>query len=105
MIWHPDVPNLPIKKPKKIEAIETMDKAFLDSLPPLEVQEMVDGAADAVAHACKRELKEATHEKCLEIVSVALTVTGSAIGGTVGNAMVAQADKAAKLATDQYFPE
>ncbi len=105
MIWHPDVPNLPIKKPKKIEDIEQMDPTFLNSLPGTEVQEMVDGAAEAVAKAFKQQVPNGTHEQCLEIVSVALTITGSGIGGQVGNAMISQADKNAERVASLFFPE
>lgn len=105
MIWHPDVPNLPIKKPKKIEDIEQMDPAFLNSLPKVEVQELVDGAAEAVAQAYKQQIPKGNREQCLEIVSVALTVTGSAIGGQVGNAMIAQADKNGERVASLFFPQ
>lgn len=103
MIWHPDVPNLPIKKPKRIEAIEKMDPTYRESLPQVEVQELVDDAAEAVAKEYKKEFPNGTHERCIELVSVALTVTGSAIGGQVGNAMIAQADKNAERVATMYF--
>lgn len=105
MGWYPDVPKLPIKKPRLIEQLEQKNRAFLDSLPGTEVQETVDNIADAVAAEYKKEVPKGNREMCLEIVSVALTVTGSAIGGQVGNAMVAQSDKAALRATENYFPE
>ena len=66
------------------------------------MQETVDNIAEAIAGAYKKEHPKGT-PKCLEIVSLALTVTGSAIGGHVGTAMVAESDKAAQRATNLYF--
>lgn len=104
MSWYPDVPNLPIAKPKEIEALEQRGRTYLDSMPPLEVQETVDNIAEAVAVAYKKKNAKGDREGCLEVVSVALKVTGSAIGGHVGNAMVAQCDTAAERAIEIYFP-
>jgi hypothetical protein len=105
MSWHPDVPNIPIKKPKEIETLELMDRVSLDSMPPMEVQEKVDEIAHSVARDYKKQVKNGTFEGCLEIVSVALRVTGSAIGGNVGNAMIAECDTAALNACRIAFPE
>lgn len=104
MTWHQDVPSIPIKKPKEIEALELMNRVSLDSMPPLEVQEKVDEIAHAVARDYKKQIKNGTFEECLEIVSIALSVTGSAIGGQVGNAMVAASNSAAQIASRHAFP-
>lgn len=104
MRWHPDVPDLPINKPKQIEKLEMMDRKSLDSMPPVEVKEKVDEIAHAVAKECKRQIKNCSYETCVEVVSVAMEVTGSAIGGHVGTAMIAAQDEAAKTACEIYFP-
>jgi len=104
MGWNPDEKQFPMKKPRQLEKLEQMDRVFLDSLPGVEVQDMVDNIAEAIAGAYKKEHPKGNKARCLEIVSSALTVTGSAIGGRVGTSMVAQSDKAAKRATEIYFP-
>lgn len=105
MTWHPDVPSIPIKKPKEVESLELMDRVSLDSMPPLEVQEKVDEIAHSVARDYNSQVKNGNFDACLEIVSVALRVTGSAIGGQVGKAMIAESDTAAIKASREIFPE
>lgn len=103
MKWHPDVPDIPIKKPKQIEKLERMDRVMLDSMPSAEVDEKVEEIAIAVAKECKKQIKNCSFESCIEMVSIALETTGSAIGGKVGTAMIAAQDKAAKSACSIYF--
>ena len=104
MRWHPDVPDLPIRKPKEIEDLELMDRAVLDSMPPLEVEETVAQIAHAVARDYMLDKREnGTEQECLELISIALKVTGAAIGGHVGNAMVAESDSAAATACKLAF--
>jgi hypothetical protein len=105
MSWPPDVPNIPIKKPKEIEVLELTDSAFLDSMPPLEVQEKIEEIAHATARDYKEQVKNGSFEECLEIVTIALEVTGSAIGGQVGRAMVAACNSAALNASRNMFPD
>lgn len=104
MAWHPDVPDLPIKKPKVIEKIEKMDPVELNSLPGVEVQELVDEVAHAVAKAYKNEVVNGNIDECEEVISIALSVTGSAIGGQVGLTMIAESDSAAEKASAIVFP-
>lgn len=104
MTWHPDVPDIPIKKPKEIEELELADRAVLDSMPGVEVKETVEQIAHAVARDYKKQKVNGNYDECLEIVSVALKVTGSAIGGKVGRAMIAACDTAAEEAAQQFFP-
>src|SRR6187431_1496425 len=104
MNWHPDVPDLPIKKPREIEILELMDRASLDSMPPLEVYEKVDEIAHAVARDYKIQVLDGSFEECAEVVSVALKTTGSAIGGHVGNAMISARNSAALRASLGAFP-
>jgi hypothetical protein len=105
MAWHPDIPSIPIKKPKEIETLELMDRVLLDSMTPLEVHEKVEEIAHSVARDCKAEVKNGNFDTCLGIVSVALRITGSAIGGQVGKAMIAECDTAALKASREAFPE
>ena len=104
MSWHPDVPDLPIKKPREIEHLELMDRASLDSMPPMEVDEKVDEIAHAVARDYKSQIENGSFDECAEIVSIALKTTGSAIGGHVGNAMIAARNSAALKASLDAFP-
>lgn len=105
MAWHPDVPNLPIKKPREIEDLEQMDRAFLDSLPGIEVEGKVKQIAHAVARDYKKQKKNGSFDECLEVVSVALRVTGAAIGGQVGRAMIAAYDSESLAAAQEFFPK
>jgi hypothetical protein len=106
MRWHPDVPDIPLRKPKEIEKLELMDRAVLDSMPGVEIQETVDQIAHAVARTYIEDRQaSATPTECEELVSIALRVTGGAIGGKVGNAMIAEADKAAIAACRLAFPK
>ncbi len=104
MKWHPDIPDLPIEKPKQIEQLEQMDRVSLDSMPPMEVQEKVEEIAHAVASAYKEQVKHGSFDTCVEIVSTALTMTGSSIGGHVGDALIANSDKASHHACSIAFP-
>lgn len=101
---HPDVPNLPIEKPKEIEALEQMDRSYLDSMQHTEIQEKVEQIAHAVARDYKKKKKKGSFEECREIVSIALRVTGSAIGGKMGTAMIAATDSASLIASRDAFP-
>ena len=104
MSWHPDIPDIPIKKPKEVENLELMDKVSLDSMPSVEVGEKVDEIAHAVARDYKSQIKNGSFDECVEIVSIALETTGSAIGGHVGNAMIAASNSAALKASQDTFP-
>lgn len=103
-MWHPDVPNLPIKKPKEIEELELMDRSYLDSMPKIEIQEKIEQIAHAVARDYKKQAKKGSFDECLEVVSIALKVTGSAIGGKLGTAMIAATDFASLIASRDAFP-
>jgi hypothetical protein len=105
MSWHPDIPDIPISKPEKIARLERMDRSFLDSLPGTEVEELVQDAALSIAKTYKKEKQKPSCTECCEVVSVAMTVTGSAIGGQVGLALIADADSAAENACRSLFPE
>jgi hypothetical protein len=104
MGWHPDVPDLPIKKPKQIETLEKLDPRVREAMMAVEIEERIKEIAHAVAEAYTKSTKNPKYEVCLEIVSVALRVTGSSLGGRLGTAMIASSEHAAKIATDAAFP-
>lgn len=103
MPWHPDIPDVPIKKPKIIEDLEQTDLTVRESMRSLEIDETIDAVAHAVALAFKKEC-QGSYDECEEVVSIALTVTGSALGGRLGNAMIAASEHAAKSASRTVFP-
>lgn len=103
MKWHPDVPDLPIDKPKEIESLELMDPKILDSMPGVEVKEKVEEIAHAVAKAYKKQRPKGDFDECVEVVSIALSVTGGAIGSQVGTAMIAESENAARTACELVF--
>lgn len=95
MPWHPDIPDLPIDKPKIIENLEQMDKAVLNSMPSAEVDEMIESVAYDIAMAYRDKFPNGSIEECFNFVSIALSVTGSSVGGKVGLSMVAASDEIA----------
>lgn len=99
-----DIPNLPIKKPKQIARLEQTDRATLDSMPGVEVDELVEEIAHATAAAYQEQYPEGHYDECVEMVSISLTTTGSAIGGHVGNAMIAASDKQSQAVCRLLFP-
>lgn len=103
MRWHPDVPDLPINKPKEIEKLESMDRRSLDSMPGVEINKKIEQIANAVAREYKEQKPKGTYSECMEVVQTALTVTGSAIGGKVGIAMIAECENAAKTACQTLY--
>lgn len=105
MKWHPDVPDLPIEKPEALESLEKADAHFLDSMPGVEIDEKIDEVSEAVARAYKKQSSDSNYDECVEVVSIALNVTGSAIGGKMGTAMVARNENAAKTACRIVFSE
>lgn len=97
MPWDLDNPDIPVKKPKEVTELETMGKTNRDSMPPREMDEKVEDAALAVAKSYKK-LPGADYEGCIGVVTVALTVTGSALGGKFGAHMVSLSVSEAELA-------
>ncbi|MBA3816654.1 MAG: hypothetical protein H0X29_09100 [Parachlamydiaceae bacterium] len=96
--WHPDTPDLPIEKPLIIENLEKMDPSTLNSMPPAEIDEMIESIAYNVAKAYKEKFHNGDIKGCIDFVSIALNVTGSSLGGKIGLAMVAGSDIVAKKA-------
>lgn len=104
MVWHPDIPDIPISKPEQVARLEKMDRRMLDSMPGAEVDEIVHDVVQSLADTYRKEMKKGNYKECVEVVSVGLTVTGAAIGGKVGNALVAASETAAHEACRLIFP-
>ena len=105
MQWYPDLPELPIRKPQQIEDLELMSQINLDSMPAVEIQEKVDEIAHAVASGYKQQIVNGSREECQAVVSIALTSTGSAIGGRMGNELIAQSHRTSQEAALVAYPE
>jgi hypothetical protein len=103
MTWHPDVPDLPIKKPKIVEDLECSSLSERESMRSLEIEETIEAVAHSVALAFKKQCQGGYNE-CEEVVSIALTLTGSALGGRLGTAMVAASEHVAKTTSRIVFP-
>lgn len=103
MKWYPDLPDLPIKKPKQIDDLEQMSRIMLDSMPQVEVQEKIDAIAHALVLMYKKQFPKGSVDDCMNIASIALQATGSAIGGHVGNSLISQNMTASKRACDDLF--
>lgn len=104
MSWPPDTPDLPIRKPKEIEKLESMDTVSLNSMPGMEIDETVDDVAYAVARDYRKSGGKDIDE-CINIVSIALSMTGSSLGGKLGTAMVAASNSASIKASHLVFDE
>lgn len=102
MAWHPDNPDIPIRKPRALSKLEKMDFHTLQAMPPVEVDEVCHDVAQGVAEEYHKE-KGGSYEECVSVVSVALTTTGSAIGGHVGDLMIGQSDSLASHACRAVF--
>ena len=104
MLWHPDVPELEIKKPTEILQFEELSPEILEAMSTMEIHARIDRAAEAVAREYKKE-KDESYDECVNIVSIALSVTGNAIGGKVGALMVGRSDSSAIQASRLVYPE
>lgn len=105
MPWHPDIPDLPLDKPKIIEDLEQMDPAIRNSMPPAEMDEIIESIAYDVAKAYKKKFPKGSIEECFNFVSIALRVTGSALGGKIGLSMVASCDTVAETACRFFYED
>lgn len=104
MNWPPDNPEIPIKKPRAIARLEKMDFHTLEAMPPVEIDEVSRDLAQGVAEEYSHQ-KGANFDDCIDMVSIALTETGSAIGGKVGSHMIGKCDKIAHDACRLAFPD
>jgi hypothetical protein len=104
MPWDLDNPEIPVNKPKEIRELEAMGQKNLESMPPREMDEKVEDAALAVARSYKK-LPDADVEGCVAVVSVALNVTGSALGGKFGAHMLSYSETEAEHICRFIFEE
>ena len=104
MTWDLDNPEIPVNKPKEIDELEAMGRVNRDSMPPREMDEKVEDSAEAVAKSCKK-LPSCDYDQCVTIVSTALNVTGSSLGGAFGNHMLSLSDSMAEHACRHHFEE
>ncbi len=102
MVWDLDNPDIPINKPKEIRELEAMGKADRESMPPREMDEKVEDAAEGIARAYKK-LPGSNYQDCLDVVSVALNVTGAALEGKFGTHMLSLSDSEAERACKLIF--
>lgn len=104
MVWDLDNPDIPLNKPKVIKQLEAMGKTDRESMPPREMDEKLDEAAEALAKAYQK-LPGADYDGCLDVVTVALDVTGTALEGKFGTHMLSQGAAAAERACKFLFKE
>lgn len=102
MSWHPDVPELNIPKPLAIKELESLGDDVLNAMDTVEIHHRIDDAANQIAQAYIKE-KNNTYESCVDFISMALSVTGNAIGGKVGALFVARSQKAAEQAAHRVY--
>lgn len=104
MHWDLDNPDIPVDKPKEIRELEAMGRTNRESMPPREMDEKLEDAAAAVARRYAK-LPGADYEGCVGVVSVALSVTGSSLGGEFGTHMMSRCEIEAELACRLLFQE
>ncbi len=102
MPWDPNETEIPINKPKEITELELMGRETLSSMPPREMDEKIEEAANAIAQQFNKQ-EEGDYESCVAVVSVALSITGSALGGEFGNLMVGKSDSQAQHACRRIY--
>jgi hypothetical protein len=104
MSWPPDIPDLPLKKPAEVAKLELLDSTALNAMRDEEIEEHIEVAASGFARSYKEEFN-GNYEDCVSMVSSALQLTGSAIGGRFGTAMVARSRHVAEMISQELFPE
>lgn len=104
MAWYPDTPELDFKKPPTIIYLEELNNKTLNAMDSVEIEDHIQAAANETAQAY-HQAKGGNYEDCLLVVSMALSVTGNAIGGKVGALLVAKCEDAAKKACEIIYEE
>lgn len=102
MSWHPDVPELDIPKPRAIEEIESLGDDVLNAMDTVEIDHRIESAAKQMAHAYVKK-PEISFEGCVDLIAMALSVTGNALGGRVGAHFVAKSKEAAEQAAHEVY--
>lgn len=104
MPWHPDVPELNIPKPKAIKWLEELGDDVLHAMDTVEINRRIDDAAGQIAQEYAKK-PGADYEGCVDLISMALSVTGNAMGGRVGALFVGRCDEAAEKAARLVYPD
>lgn len=104
MSWHPDVPELNIPKPQALKTLEGLGDDVLNAMDTVEIDRRIDDVANQIAHEYAKT-PNATYEECIDLISMALSVTGNAMGGRVGALFVGRCDEAGEKAARLVFPD
>lgn len=102
MSWPPDVPDVNLKKPPELERLETMAPSIREAMSKQEIHDHIDEIAHSFAVNYKHK-KGSTYEDCLVMVSLALNLSGGALGGQVGLEMMGTSSGAAETACRIVF--
>lgn len=97
-----DIPNLPFKKPDKIEKLEKLTFEQREAMDNEEVKERISQVAYSLAKA-SMDHNGKDFEACVDMVSQALTELGGSLGGHFGASMVARSENAALIACNDLF--
>jgi hypothetical protein len=107
MPWPPDVPDFLFKKPLELEKLEKLPPEIIHAMTRVEIDEKIRDAADSLSKSYSScpssELKN--YDKCVAVVSGALSETGSSLPGQLGSLMVGTGYDAAQRSCRQFFPE
>lgn len=102
MSWPPDVPDINLAKPKELERLEKMERHIRDAMTQQEISDHIETIAQRFAENYKKK-PDSDYEGCKEIVSLALTLSGGAIGGKVGQSLMGTSSGAAESACRIVF--
>ena len=102
MKWTPDMPGFDISKPPALNLLNSYGNDVLNAMDFVEREQRINDAARELAKTYKKE-KNGDYAGCVNLVSAMLSVTGSGIGGSVGNEMVGKSDSAARSACRVVF--
>lgn len=104
MYWDLENTDIPIEKPKEVKELESMGIVNRESMPPREMDEKLEDSAIAIAKNYK-QIPDANLQGCVTVVSVALDVTGSSLGGKFGDLMLSRSKSSAQHACKRFFPD
>lgn len=99
-----DVPDLPFTKPQQLIDLEQIGTDRLNAMTKAEAYERIEEAAYALANNYRKE-KGGDYDSCVDLVSMALRVTGGAIDSKVGPLMIAESEKLAQEACRVIFTD
>jgi len=102
MSWPPDVPDINLAKPKELAYLEKLEPQVRNAMTKQEVSDHIETIAQRFAENYKQK-KGSDYTGCLETVSLALSLSGGAIGGKVGQTLMGTSSVAAKAACRIVF--